>query len=702
MTSGSPLIRILYRTGLATSLAMIFVMILSFTGLLDRMEWKTFDIRAQMMAKPSASTKNVVLILVDQNSLDWARETNHLSWPWPREIWAYILDFCQSRGAKAVGLDILFTEPSIYGEYDDAALAAASRRFGSVAGAIFLGDSTGAATVYPETHPQPPPFLGTQPPERKRASLAHGDIAASWGMPGNVGLNPDPDGIYRNVRLFTTFDGKVFPSLGLATWMAAHPHIRPLQDENTIYLDHRTIPLNSDHEARLRFRGPSRSHPSIPAAAILRAAILEMQGKDPELPEADLLKNAYVLVGYSAPGLHDLTPVPVGGAYPGVEVHATLLDNFLEGDFLRDISHSAFYSITILLTGFCAFIPAALPAMTAALAALSLALLLPVTLSFSLYGAGVVLPLLTLMAGTILASVTVIFINYTTEGKQKRFIKNAFSQYLSPAVIDELLINPEKLKLGGEKREITIFFSDLEGFTSISEGMDPEHLTSFLNHYLSAMTDIILESGGTVDKYEGDAIIAFWNAPLALKDHADRAVQAALRCQDALRDMADELRKWTHKKVRMRIGINTGDAVVGNLGSSKRFDYTMLGDSVNLAARLEGVNKIFGTYTLISESTASAMGPSVLLREIARVRVVGKEKPIRIYEPGWAEADNELIPLFNEAREAFARGKFREAAEKFQALAEKDAPSLSYTKKCRELIDHPPAEWQGIWVMDQK
>ncbi|TWI73217.1 class 3 adenylate cyclase [Desulfobotulus alkaliphilus] len=702
MQSGSSLIRILYRTGLATSLAMALVLMVSFTGLLDRMEWKTFDVRARMMAKPSASTENVVLILVDQNSLDWARETNHLSWPWPREIWAYILDFCQSRGAKAIGLDILFTEPSIYGEYDDAALAAASRRFGSVAGALFLGDSTGAATDYPDRYPQPPPFLGTQPPERKRASLAHGDIAASWGIPGNVGLNPDPDGIYRNVRLFTSFDGKAFPSLGLATWMAAHPHVRPLQDGKTLYLDHRSIFLNSHHEARLRFRGPSRTHPSIPAAAILRAAILEMQGKDAELAEADFLKDAYVLVGYSAPGLHDLTPVPVGGAYPGVEVHATLLDNFLEGDFLRDISNKAFYGLALLLTAFCALIPAAFPAMAAALTALALALLLPATLSFSLYGAGMVLPLLPLMSGTIMASVTVIFINYTTEGKQKRFIKNAFSQYLSPAVIDELLVHPEKLKLGGEKREITIFFSDLEGFTSISEGMDPEDLTSFLNHYLSAMTDIILESGGTVDKYEGDAIIAFWNAPLSLENHADRAVQAALRCQDTLREMADALKKWTQKKVRMRIGINTGDAVVGNLGSSKRFDYTMLGDAVNLAARLEGVNKIFRTYTLISESTASAMGPEILLREIARVKVVGKETPIRIYEPGWAGADDGLLPLFNGAREAFYRGEFRKASEKFLALAEKDGPSRSYAKKCRELMENPPEEWQGIWVMDQK
>ena len=208
-------------------------------------------------------------------------------------------------------------------------------------------------------------------------------------------------------------------------------------------------------------------------------------------------------------------------------------------------------------------------------------------------------------------------IYYTTEGRQKLFIKNAFKQYLSPAVIEELIQHPERLKLGGERRVLSIFFSDLEGFTGISEGLEPEELTALLNEYLSAMTDIIQEEGGTVDKYEGDAIIAFWNAPLLQPDHAERCVRAALRCQEKLAEMRPAFRERIGKDLRMRIGINSGPAVVGNMGSHTRFDYTMLGDAVNLAARLEGINKQFGTYTILSQATLD-----LLCRDRSRPRTL--------------------------------------------------------------------------------
>jgi adenylate cyclase len=667
----------------------------------QRLEWKTFDIRANLLAKPAATSSEVVLILVDQDSLDWARQNNGLSWPWPREIWAHILDFCQTQGARAVGFDILFTEPSFYGVYDDEAFAAASRRMEAVTGALFLGKSTGAATGYPETYPAPPPFHGDPPEIRPRAALPVPVIATGWRLLGNVGLDPDPDGVYRNLRPFTAFDGRVFPSLGLATWLAAHPHNPVRLEANAVFVGERRIPLHKG-EARLRFRGPSRTHPSIPAAAVLRAAILEMQGREIELPEAGSLKNAYVLVGYSAPGLHDLTPTPVGGGYPGVEVHATLLDNFLAQDFLETLHPAVSFTLMLALSGICALVIVLLPATAVALAVLATACILPGMLAFFFYTSGLVLPLLPLMFSALLSTVTALFINYNTEGRQKRFIKNAFSQYLSPAVIDELLLDPGKLKLGGEKREITIFFSDLEGFTRISEGLDPESLTSFLNHYLSAMTDIILHSGGTVDKYEGDAIIAFWNAPLSFPDHADRAVQAALRCQDTLASMSHELRRWTEKPVRMRIGINTGPAVVGNLGSKKRFDYTMLGDAVNLAARLEGVNKVFGTYTLISESTALALGPGIDTRELARVLVVGKEYPIRIFEPFWSRLHQNHDEPFARGLALFYAGDLQRAMETFQSIGETDAPARAYVGKCQALLKNPQENWEGVWVMDQK
>ena len=216
-------------------------------------------------------------------------------------------------------------------------------------------------------------------------------------------------------------------------------------------------------------------------------------------------------------------------------------------------------------------------------------------------------------------------LNYVTEGRQKAFYRHAFKHYLSPVVIDRLLEEPSRLKLGGERRELSIFFSDLQGFSSISERLDPQALTTLLNDYLSDMTDIILEEEGTVDKYEGDAIIAFWNAPLTQPDHALRACRAALRCQQKLRERNQEFLQRAGSAFWMRIGINTGPVVVGNMGSRQRFDYTVLGDAANLASRLEGANKAFGTDTMVAESTWIQTNGQLKGREIGLLRVVGRQ-----------------------------------------------------------------------------
>ncbi len=273
-------------------------------------------------------------------------------------------------------------------------------------------------------------------------------------------------------------------------------------------------------------------------------------------------------------------------------------------------------------------------------------------------------------------------------------------------MIDQLIVHPERLKLGGERRELSIFFSDLEGFTGISEGLDPEALTNLLNVYLTAMTDIIHEEGGTVDKYEGDAIIAFWNAPLEQPDHALRCVRAVLRCQAKLAEMRPELRKSMGKDLKMRIGVNTGQAVVGNMGSHSRFDYTMIGDAVNLAARLEGINKQFGTYVLISESTMKKMDDAFPAREVSRVAVVGRREPVVVYEPMMPEDINEksqqIMNKFAEGLKLFYAGDFQQAQNIFSGLVQEDPVARSYVAKCRELIEHPPDNWQGVWVITTK
>jgi adenylate cyclase len=295
--------------------------------------------------------------------------------------------------------------------------------------------------------------------------------------------------------------------------------------------------------------------------------------------------------------------------------------------------------------------------------------------------------------------------NYATEGKQKRFIKGAFKQYLSPVVIEELVHHPERLKLGGELRELSIFFSDVKGFTSISERLNPEELTALLNDYLTAMTDIIYAHGGTVDKYEGDAIIAFWNAPLAQKDHALLAVHTALECQAKLTALNPKYKAQIGSELYQRIGLNSGPVVVGNMGSRQRFNYTFLGDAGNLAARLEGINKQFGTSLLISSNTRKQLDESIAVREIARVQVVGRKEPVCVYEPmllAYADSHRKVLDSFALGLEKYYAGSLTEALEHFTSIESQDAPAEAYVRRCRTLLATPPAEWNGVWVMTEK
>ena len=254
-------------------------------------------------------------------------------------------------------------------------------------------------------------------------------------------------------------------------------------------------------------------------------------------------------------------------------------------------------------------------------------------------------------------------------------------------------------------RELSIFFSDIQGFTGISERLSPQELTALLNDYLTAMTDIILSEGGTIDKYEGDAIIAFWNAPLDVPDHAICAIRAALRCGRKLIELRPGFKERVGRDIFARIGINTGPVVVGNMGSNQRFDYTFLGDAGNLASRLEGINKQFGTFVMTSEYTRSRLQGEFAARELSLVRVVGRAEPVRVYEPMFKddyEAKAEVMQTFAEALAKFYEGDFPAALKSFETISEADPPARVYADKCRILIANPPQQWDGIWVMTEK
>jgi len=301
--------------------------------------------------------------------------------------------------------------------------------------------------------------------------------------------------------------------------------------------------------------------------------------------------------------------------------------------------------------------------------------------------------------------------SYATEGRQKLYIRRMFGQYMSETVINHLLEHPEKLQLGGERRRVTLFFSDLAGFTTISERLSPETVVSLLNDYLSRMTEIILAEAGTVDKFEGDAIMAFWGAPLDQADQASRACRAALRQRAALQELNRGFAGLDLPPLSMRIGLHTGDAIVGNLGSAKRFDYTVIGDTVNLASRLEGVNKFYGSHIMASEVTVAECAGVVEFRELDLVAVKGKEQAVRVFEVLGltGELEPELIKRrqdFAQALELYRQRRFSEALAGFEAMCTadpEDGPARTYRDRCRRFQEAPPpADWDTVFRPEGK
>ena len=691
------------------------------TGILGPFEQKTWDMREQALAKPGPASGEIALIMLDQPSLDWGKKVNQLSWPWPRQVYSYIINFAKRSGAKSIAFDVLFTEPSKYGVFDDESLGESIASSGNFVAAVPLGDPTGSDHSWPDGAPAPrltvagldrwlPPSARTASARTHFLVFQSGafpipEVSSKAAMIANVTLSPDQDGVYRRGALFSLFDGKVVPSLALAAYLAGNPGNHHLAiRRGLLTVDGVRVPIAADGAAYLRYRGPSQTYTTVSAAAVIQSEIQVESGEKPTI-DPSTFKDKYVIFGFSAPGLLDLRPAPTAGTYTGMEVHATMLDNLLSGDFVRTIPAPWVVLIALVIALAAASSIYAFSSSLSNIVTYVIALPTPAALGLLAYAWGGRFPIIMTELAVVLSLIGAGIAKYVTEGRQKRYIKGAFKQYLSPAVIEALILHPDRLKLGGERRELSIFFSDLQGFTTISEGLSPEDLTALLNEYLSAMTDIIQDEGGTIDKYEGDAIIAFWNAPIEQTDHAVRAVRAALRCQARLVEMRPAFNARVGKNLYKRIGINTGPAVVGNMGSATRFDYTMLGDAVNLASRLEGVNKQFRTYTMISGMTLAALADAFPVRELSRIAVVGRKEPVTVYEPMTPEeyeARKGDFETFASGLREFYAGKFEAAIGQFETTADRDPAAAAYRDKCRALSAQPPQSWEGVWVMTEK
>ena len=684
------------------------------TGWVDGQEFPTWKWRVQHFARPSAASAAIKLILLDQASLDWEKQENGWSWPWPREAYSPILDFCKRGGAKVVAFDVVYTEPSVYGVADDSAFGASIARAPAFIGALQVSNQSGQQSRWPAEFaqkrfsvPGADSWLSKLRQGRVRASGATFPVREVTGNAtalGNVSGQPDADGIFRRTRLFTMFDSHAVPSLGCAAYIAGAQKQPPpfVIAGGKLSVHGIRLPVDARGRSILRFAGPSGTYTRLSAAAVIQSELRLEEGKSPTV-DPSVLKNCYVFFGFSAPGLLDLRPTPLSKANPGVEIHATVLDNLLEANFLSEAPPWLVVSVVLLLTFLSGVAVVKSKQVSFSVIVFAVVLPLPFAAGFCAYAAGYWFPVMASSLGVLGALVAGIIVNYATEGRKKAYLKRAFRHYLGAEVIEELISDPSKLQLGGEKRELTVFFSDIEKFSSFSEHLDPPVLTALLNDFLSDMTAIILEEGGYLDKYIGDAIVAFWNAPLTQEDHAARACRAALRCQRKLAERRAEFYERTGAVINMRIGINTGPVTVGNMGSRERFNYTVLGDAANLASRLEGANKAFGTYTLVSAGTWERAQGRFLGRELARLRVVGRAAPVQVYElVGFSgEPVPGQFPQFAKGLDLFYRGLFADALSVFEGLRG-DPAAASYADRCTGLARAPQENWDGVVNLTEK
>jgi adenylate cyclase len=709
--------RRLGRGAASGAIAALLAAALWLPGILDRFEATTFDVRARLFAKPETASSEVFTILLDQYSLTFLEDNWGVNWPWPRSLYAQIADFCARGGAKALVLDMLFTEETNEYAAQDEALREGLAANGRIVAAVNLATNSGqgSAQAWPAGATTPSPSvagLGSWSPRGLDYSYAEFPIPAvleSAAILANTNLPPDPsDGVYRREPFFARFGGRVVPSEALAAWLVGQgPAAGPISIERgSLKVGSTRIPIDAEGRAILRWRGPSLSHANQNAAAILNSEAQVLAGQKPDFDPA-ALKGKYVFFGVTAPGLLDLKPTPMGGTYPGVELNATMLDNLLAGDFLSPTPTALTLVALLILSLAAALAVSSVSGGWRSLLVFALFLALAFAPGIVAYPLGAWFPIVPLVFGTVFALLGATLSNFLTEGRQKRMIKGMFGQYLSPTLTDILIENPALATLGSEKRELTMYFSDLQGFTTFSSKLSPERLSALLNEYLTAMTDIIEAEGGYIDKYEGDAIIAFWNAPVPFADHAARGLRAALRCQQRLAELRPGFEERYGSRLLQRIGMNTGAVNVGNFGSKAHIAYTMIGDHVNLAARLEGVNKQFGTYTLVSEAVIAASGGAFPARELSRVAVVGRAEPVRVFEPMLPEehaSRKEALEGFAAGLKLFYAGDFKGATAAFAATAASDPPSAAYLRKCEELAADPAAsrDWKGVWVMTEK
>jgi len=726
----------LFLPGLAVTVALSFVHWTSpsWLGFLD---YKVYDVLLRERPRPVQSG-HVAVIDLDEKSLAEIGQ-----WPWPRHQVALLLGRLKQYGVLAVGMDVIFAEPdqtspesirkklaSLGVNMDFTGLPddlrdndrLLARMLGAgpyVLGYFFTYQASDSATA--QACKLPPPRLAVRRSQDAAGApllLAQAysavcplpELAASGGWAGFFNSFPDRDNIVRWVPLAVSYNQTAYPSLAVSTLMRAFgdqgavlsvsPDGYGGQDMDITLdlgeLGKRKVPLDRRGGLLLDYRGPARTFPYISAADVMRG----------DVAAADL-RGKIVFLGTSARGLQDIRATPLDQEFPGVEAHATIADMILSDKYLRHPIDAWYLELTLL-----------------AAFGLGVTVLLMFTRSLwvgalsLLAGGGMwyasalcmnrldlyVSPLTPLMAlGVNFTLLT--FLKFLNEERQKRFIQGAFSHYLSPDVVSQIVDEPGKLTLTGEEKDVSILFSDVRGFTSMSEKLSPTQVVALLHEYLTPMTRLVTGSFGTLDKFIGDAIMAFWNAPLDVADHPRKAVETALSMLRELDTLNVGFRLRYGFEIQIGIGLHHGPVRVGNFGSEDLFDYTIIGDNVNLCSRLEGLTKYYHQRVLVTGAIRDSAGEGFLWQEVDRVRVKGKHEPVTIHTVhGLAAAVSpelaQELARWDAGLALYRQGNFQEALALFEALKADTGQDLYelYASRCRSLEAAPPGpDWDGVF-----
>jgi len=679
----------LKRFLVSTALIFAFTFILGniFSPLFEN---KIYDKKIRTFSRPITSP--IVLVDIDRESLGFYDKNFNIPWPWPRGLYARVIEFLNAAGAKAIAVDMIFSEPSLYGGEDEL-LAAAMKKSGRVFMPLFFSKGEGAVADLEKFALKKELALSRLPGKEGEVLLPIPQFTAVLRGGGNGAENPDRDSIYRRLHHFFRHQGRIYPSFSLALALFVDQELQ-LAD----------IPFAADGGLNLNFYKKG-SFPSYSIAELIQSQVRLEAGEEAVVP-ADDFKDKIVLIGPTAQGLLDNRASPVNPAGSGFELHATALANLLERDFIRVLDTRLQWLLVLLVIALLNFSLFRIKALHWELLLALGVILLTLAGNLFLFYLGVDLDFIPIFIGLISCAGYDAFDRYQRVHREKKFIEKAFKGYMSDALLAEVKKNPHGLNLGGEKKLVTIFFSDLAGFTTLSEKLPPEEVVRILNTYLKRMTAVIMKGGGFVNKFEGDAVMAFWGAPLPAERQAAQAMGVALHCQEELQALNDDFEKNGLPRLGMRIGINSGEVIVGNIGSQERFEYTVIGDAVNLASRLEGINKQYETRIICGSLSACMAAGEMTLRRLDRVRVKGKKIPEEIFE---VVAEKERTPAglatrladFEKGLQLYFAGDFSTARQAFMALAD-DPPSLVFAKRCGHLLDNPPESWDGCWTFTEK